>query len=98
MLHVGKPKVFAFRIFCMKSQFYPFRNDIFHIFTELCLSRRETAEVLAVTGMLFIIIAVQFQVIGNFIFLTKIVLFLIFSIFLISGCLNEKKRNSVYLT
>ncbi len=98
MLHFGKLKLFVLRIFCRKPQFYPFRNHICHIFTDLHLSRWETEEVLAVISILFIIFAVQIQVIDNFIFLIQIVLFMIFLIFLELACLAEKKRNSHYLT
>lgn len=85
-------RVFALRVMEGKSPFDPDRKHIHHIMIDLGLSHMQATSVLFITNILFIILAILLQDIGNLLLLVVILgLALIMS--LVASSLVEKRKS-----
>ncbi|MBK9255228.1 MAG: undecaprenyl/decaprenyl-phosphate alpha-N-acetylglucosaminyl 1-phosphate transferase [Saprospiraceae bacterium] len=86
-------RVFTLRVIQGKSPFYPDRKHIHHILIDLGLSHTQATGLLLMINILFIILAIKLQHIGNFMLL--MVVFLIALILsLIASRMAEKRKTS----
>lgn len=87
-------RVFVLRILDGKSPFFPDRRHIHHLLIDLGLSHMQATGILVGTNIIFIILALQLQGVGN---LTLIIIVLILALILSQGLayLTKKKKNSV---
>jgi UDP-GlcNAc:undecaprenyl-phosphate/decaprenyl-phosphate GlcNAc-1-phosphate transferase len=87
-------RVFILRIVEGKSPFDPDRKHIHHIMIDLGLSHMQATGVLFMTNILFIILAVMLQDIGNLMLLLIILSLALLMTFLASGMVEKRKKNS----
>lgn len=87
-------RVFVLRIVEGKSPFDPDRKHIHHIMIDLGLSHMQATGVLFMTNILFIILAVMLQDIGNLMLLVIILSLALLMTFLASGMVEKRNKNS----
>lgn len=85
-------RVFILRVMQGKSPFHPDRKHIHHVLIDLGLSHMQATGLLLMVNLLFIILAVQLQHIGNLLLLIT-VLAIAFILSLIAGRMAELKKH-----
>ncbi|MBK9151405.1 MAG: undecaprenyl/decaprenyl-phosphate alpha-N-acetylglucosaminyl 1-phosphate transferase [Saprospiraceae bacterium] len=85
-------RVFILRLMQGKSPFHPDRKHIHHVLIDLGLSHMQATGLLLMVNLLFIILAVQLQHIGNLLLLIT-VLAIAFILSLIAGRMAELKKH-----
>jgi UDP-N-acetylmuramyl pentapeptide phosphotransferase/UDP-N-acetylglucosamine-1-phosphate transferase len=85
-------RVFILRVMQGKSPFHPDRKHIHHVLIDLGLSHMQATGLLLMVNLLFIILAVQLQHIGNLLLLIT-VLAIAFVLSLIAGRMADLKKH-----
>lgn len=87
-------RVFILRVLEGKSPFDPDRKHIHHILIDLGFTHMQATGVLFLTNILFIILAVMLQDIGNLMLLIIILSLALIMSFIASGMVDKKKKKA----
>lgn len=88
-------RVFILRVYEGRSPFSPDRNHIHHILIDLGLTHMQATGILFITNVLFIIVAVMLQGIGNLLLLVLILTLAFIMTLIASRMVAKKKLNAI---